>query len=69
MQRKRRSLLIFAKINRIKMKKYLFTFIISLFFLGNNVYSQITTVPAYPSDQDLITLTFDATGKIGRAHV
>lgn len=45
------------------MKKYFYTILVSLlFFLGNNLFSQITTVPEYPTDQDLITLTFDATG-------
>ena len=47
------------------MKKYLLTIltiVVSLFFLGNNLFCQITTIPEYPSDQDLITLTFDATG-------
>jgi len=44
------------------MKKYLLTIAVSLFFLGNNLFCQITTIPEYPSDQDLITLTFDATG-------
>ena len=45
--------------------KYIFTFVISLFFLAGSIFAQITTTPAFPTEDQAVTITFDATQGTG----
>ncbi|WP_372773270.1 alpha-amylase family glycosyl hydrolase [Mangrovibacterium sp.] len=45
--------------------KYIFTFVISLFFLAGSIFAQITTTPAFPTEDRAVTITFDASQGTG----